>query len=113
MGIMRVDVRHIRNLHENLVIAQEESTGWRAAVDEAKGTVEALLRDAEEQYPPVFSHAAVSTNGRAGDQEQFQIELRDESDPSVVAGTIEMTREQVRSLIEGLEESVSEPDELN
>jgi hypothetical protein len=103
---MRVDVRHLRELHQKLVIAQDESEGWRDAIDDAKSTVEDLIRDAEEQYPPILSFAEISSNDRLGDQEQFQIELREESDPSVIAGTIELTREQMRSLVERLEESV-------
>ena len=105
VGNMRVDVRHLRELHQKLVIAQDESEGWRDAIDDAKSTVEDLIRDAEEQYPPILSFAEISSNERLGDQEQFQIELREESDPSVISGTIELTREQMRSLVERLEES--------
>ena len=106
MDTIRVDLRTVRELHENLLSAQEESEGWRAAIDAAKATLEGLLNEFNDQYPPVFtlSEVAISTNGLVGGQELLELELHKEHEPDVLMATLAMTPSEAKSLVESLQE---------
>ena len=110
MKSIRIETATLRVLHDNLVTAQDESAGWRDAIDEAKAELERLMAQTESPYPTAFSlqEVKISTNGRAGDHAVVEMLFNEQYEPETTLATLVMTPSEAKELIVALQEVMND-----